>query len=137
MPREQKTMGCDRSVLGASAPHDDGLPAAGSGDDADCVVEPRRATRWYGSVGPIDSESTADSIFVHEAKTPQTYKRLRGNGLRVMGLGRVELPTSRLSGRRRPSASVNQRQPASGLRDSPSVGVSQRQLALAPLWHHG
>ena len=36
-----------------------------------------------------------------EAKTPQTCKRLRGNGLRIIGLGRVELPTSRLSGDRR------------------------------------
>jgi hypothetical protein len=31
-------------------------------------------------------------------KTPQAPKRLRGNDLRFMGLGRVELPTSRLSG---------------------------------------
>jgi hypothetical protein len=30
-------------------------------------------------------------------KTPQAPKRLRGKDLRFMGLGRVELPTSRLS----------------------------------------
>jgi len=49
-----------------------------------------------------------------------------------MGLGRVELPTSRLSGRRRPSTSVSPRQPASVLRDIrqwASAGVSRR-------WHH-
>ena len=33
-----------------------------------------------------------------EAKTPQRVNAYGSNGLRVMGLGRVELPTSRLSG---------------------------------------
>jgi hypothetical protein len=46
-------------------------------------------------------------------KTPPAPKRLRGNDLRFMGLGRVELPTSRLSGVRsnhlsyRPYATAN------------------------------
>ena len=30
-------------------------------------------------------------------KTPPAPKRLRGNTVKIMGLGRVELPTSRLS----------------------------------------
>jgi hypothetical protein len=78
----------------------DAILGDGSTDDANGAIEPGRATRWYPSVGPIDSESTADRIFVHEARTPQTCKRLRGNDLKLMGLGRVELPTSRLSGDR-------------------------------------
>jgi hypothetical protein len=41
---------------------------------------------------------TADQSGTTE-KTAPALKRLRDNDLRFMGLGRVELPTSRLSGR--------------------------------------
>ena len=43
-------------------------------------------------------EWTPRSNPAQKRKTPPAPKRLRGNDLRFMGLGRVELPTSRLSG---------------------------------------
>ena len=56
-------------------------------------------TTVYATAGDrVGVEPILNDSLLRKEKNPQAPKRLRSNDLRFMGLGRVELPTSRLSG---------------------------------------
>ncbi len=80
------------------------LPISGRCHTSVCSHQAGNTNRkWIGGRGTDTTNGHHGPIGTQEKNPALAPKRLRGNDLRFMGLGRVELPTSRLSGMKAPS----------------------------------